>query len=81
MLCEKEPIAPTGSLMSSNSNQQSRLKELIARGREQGYLTYLEINDHLPEDISDPEQVDDIISMINDMGIRVYDSADRKSVV
>jgi len=75
MLCEKEPIAPTGSLMSSNSNQQSRLKELIARGREQGYLTYLEINDHLPEDISDPEQVDDIISMINDMGIRVYDSA------
>src|SRR5690606_24835455 len=55
--------------------QQSRLKELIARGKEQGYLTYAEVNDHLPEDISDPDQVEDIIQMINDMGIRVFESA------
>lgn len=61
--------------MSAHSQQQSRLKELIARGKEQGYLTYSEVNDHLPEEISEPEQVEDIIRMINDMGINVYDSA------
>ena len=52
-------------------SQKSRLKELIARGKEQGYLTYAEVNDHLPEDIADPDQVEDIIRMINDMGIQV----------
>ena len=61
--------------MSGKAQQQSRLKELIARGREQGYLTYAEVNDHLPEDISDPEQVEDIIRMINDMGITVFETA------
>ena len=61
--------------MSVKAQQQSRLKELIARGREQGYLTYAEVNDHLPEDISDPEQVEDIIRMINDMGINVFETA------
>ncbi|KXD99175.1 RNA polymerase subunit sigma-70 [Pseudomonas aeruginosa] len=61
--------------MSGKAQQQSRLKELIARGREQGYLTYAEVNDHLPEDISDPEQVEDIIRMINDMGINVFETA------
>ncbi|MBT9120754.1 RNA polymerase sigma factor RpoD [Pseudomonas aeruginosa] len=60
--------------MSGKAQQQSRLKELIARGREQGYLTYAEVNDHLPEDISDPEQVEDIIRMINDMGINVFET-------
>ncbi|MBX2808467.1 MAG: RNA polymerase sigma factor RpoD [Cellvibrionaceae bacterium] len=55
--------------------QQSRIKELIARGKEQGYLTYAEVNDHLPNDISDPDQIEDIIQMINDMGIRVYETA------
>ena len=55
--------------------QQSRIKELIARGKEQGYLTYAEVNDHLPEDISDPDQVEDIIQMINDLGLRVYETA------
>lgn len=59
----------------SNNKQQSRIKELIARGREQGYLTYADVNDHLPQDISDPDQVEDIIQMINDMGIRVYETA------
>ena len=61
--------------MSGKAQQQSRLKELIARGREQGYLTYAEVNDHLPEEISDPEQVEDIIRMINDMGITVFETA------
>ncbi|GAA4648672.1 RNA polymerase sigma factor RpoD [Kistimonas scapharcae] len=61
--------------MSANSQQQSRLKELITRGKEQGYLTYAEVNDHLPEDISDPDQVEDIIRMINDMGIQVFETA------
>ncbi|TDQ37577.1 RNA polymerase sigma factor RpoD [Thiopseudomonas denitrificans] len=61
--------------MSATAQQQSRLKELIALGREQGYLTYAEVNDHLPEDISDPEQVEDIIGMINDMGINVFETA------
>src|SRR5690554_8052429 len=56
--------------MSGNS-QKSRLKDLIARGKEQGYLTYAEVNDHLPEDIADLDQVEDIIRMINDMGIQV----------
>ena len=60
--------------MSGNA-QQSRLKELIARGKEQGYLTYAEVNDHLPEEISDPDQVEDIIRMINDMGIPVSEEA------
>ena len=53
--------------------QQSRLKLLIAKGKEQGYLTYSEVNDHLPEGIVDPEQIEEIISMINDMGIVVHE--------
>ena len=61
--------------MSGKAQQQSRLKELISRGREQGYLTYADVNDHLPEEISDPEQVEDIIRMINDMGINVFETA------
>tara|TARA_B110000503_G_scaffold63672_3_gene100480 strand:+ start:24553 stop:26373 length:1821 start_codon:yes stop_codon:yes gene_type:complete len=61
--------------MTNVTKQQSRLKDLIAKGKEQGYLTYSEVNDHLPQDISDPDQVEDIIQMINDMGIQVFESA------
>ena len=61
--------------MSDTDQQQSRLKDLIAKGKEQGFLTYAEVNDHLPEDISDPEQVEDIIQMINDLGIQVFEEA------
>ncbi len=61
--------------MTESVKQQSRLKSLIAKGKEQGYLTYSEVNDHLPEDISDPDQVEDIIQMINDMGIQVFEEA------
>ncbi|WP_413111188.1 RNA polymerase sigma factor RpoD [Thaumasiovibrio sp. DFM-14] len=56
-------------------NPQSQLKLLVAKGKEQGYLTYAEVNDHLPEDIIDSDQVEDIIQMINDMGIKVVESA------
>ena len=56
-------------------DKQSQLKLLIARGKEQGYLTYAEVNDHLPNDIVDPEQIEDIVNMINDMGITVYEKA------
>ncbi len=55
--------------------RQSQLKLLIARGKEQGYLTYAEVNDHLPSEIVDPEQIEDIVNMINDMGIPVYEKA------
>ena len=62
-------------MATETEQQQSRLKDLIAKGKEQGFLTYAEVNDHLPEDISDPDQIEDIIRMINDMGIMVYETA------
>lgn len=55
--------------------RRTRLKNLIALGKERGYLTYAEINDHLPDDVQDPEQIDSIIGMISDMGIQVYEEA------
>lgn len=58
-----------------DQEQQSKLKQLIAKGKEQGFLTYAEVNDHLPDGIVDPEQIEDIISMINDMGITVHEQA------
>ena len=58
-----------------DQDQQSRLKLLIEKGKEQGFLTYAEVNDHLPEDIVDPQQIEDIIGMINDMGILVHEVA------
>ena len=54
---------------------KSRLKELITKGKEQGYLTFAQVNDHLPQDIIDSDQVEDIVSMINDMGIQVFENA------
>ena len=61
--------------MTTQKQQQSQLKQLIALGKEQGYLTYAEVNDHLPESITDTDQVEDIIQMINDMGISVVEKA------
>jgi len=58
-----------------NQNQQSQLKDLITKGKSQGFLTYTQVNDHLPDDIVDPEQIEDIINMINDMGISVHEKA------
>jgi RNA polymerase primary sigma factor len=60
---------------ATEKEQKSRLKLLIAKGKEQGYLTYSEVNDHLPEGIVDPSQVEDIINTINDMGINVCETA------
>jgi len=59
----------------TTQQQQSEIKTLIIKGKEQGYLTYAEVNDHLPDDIVDPEQIEDIIGMINDMGIEVHEVA------
>ena len=59
----------------STAKPAQQLKELIARGKEQGYLTYTEVNDHLPNGIVDPEQIEDIVNMINDMGIAVHEKA------
>ena len=61
--------------LTQTEQRQSRLKDLIAKGKEQGYLTYAEVNDHLPEEIADPDQVEDIIRMIGDMGIAVGEEA------
>jgi len=59
----------------NQEQQQSQIKQLIAKGKAQGYLTYAEVNDHLPSDIVDPEQIEDIIGMISDMGIQVHEVA------
>jgi RNA polymerase primary sigma factor len=68
---KKAPAVPVVAV----SKQAQQLKDLIARGKDQGYLTYVEVNDHLPNDIVDPEQIEDIVNMINDMGITVYEEA------
>ncbi|CAA6821343.1 MAG: RNA polymerase sigma factor RpoD [uncultured Thiotrichaceae bacterium] len=59
----------------SDDNKKTGIQLLIAKGKEQGYLTYAEVNDHLPDTIVDPEQIEDIVSMIGDMGINVYENA------
>src|ERR1700743_2799644 len=60
---------------SKAHEQQSEIKQLISKGLEQGYLTYAEINDHLPDDIVDPEQIEDIMAVLKGVGIEVHDSA------
>jgi RNA polymerase primary sigma factor len=71
-LAKKETAPPVPNIADE---RQSQLKLLIARGKEQGFLTYAEVNDHLPSEIVDPEQIEDIVNMINDMGIPVYEKA------
>ena len=71
-MIKKAPIGPGNQIADE---RQSQLKLLISRGKEQGYLTYAEVNDHLPSEIVDPEQIEDIVNMINDMGIPVYEKA------
>ena len=61
--------------MDKLSKKGSKISELIEKGREQGYLTYADVNDHLPDDISDPDQVEEIIGMINDLGLQVHETA------
>jgi RNA polymerase primary sigma factor len=75
LLAEKEKKALAARPMGMPEDRQSQLKLLIARGKEQGYLTYAQVNDHLPSEIVDPEQIEDIVNTINDMGIPVYEKA------
>ena len=70
---EMEPLEEN-TLENEEHDEESQLKLLIAKGKEQGFLTYHEVNEHLPDDIVDPEQIEDIINMINDMGIDVHES-------
>ncbi|MDF3031978.1 MAG: rpoD [Moraxellaceae bacterium] len=62
-------------MSTDKEKQKSQLKELIAKGKEQGYLTYAEVNDHLPESVTETEQIEDIIQMLNDLGIPVHERA------
>jgi len=61
--------------MNQEQRQQNSIRDLIAKGKEQGFLTYAEVNDHLPDSVVDPEQIEDIVRMINDMGIQVHETA------
>ena len=61
--------------MNQATQQQNSIRDLIAKGKEQGFLTYAEVNDHLPDSVVDPEQIEDIVRMINDMGISVHEQA------
>ena len=65
----------TAASPNEAEDRRMRLKTLIVLGKERGYLTYAEINDHLPDDVQNSEQIDGIIGMINDMGIQVYEEA------
>jgi RNA polymerase primary sigma factor len=67
---ERQELSPADA-----EARRTRLKNLIMLGKERGYLTYAEINDHLPDDMLDAEQIENIISMLNDMGIQAYDEA------
>src|SRR5579863_3281315 len=74
-LADKRPLGIERRVPAMPEDRQSQLKLLIARGKEQGYLTYAQVNDHLPSEIVDPEQIEDIVNTINDMGIPVYEKA------
>ncbi len=75
IVVEKKPLGIERRVPVMPEDRQSQLKLLIARGKEQGYLTYSQVNDHLPSEIVDPEQIEDIVNTINDMGIPVYEKA------
>ena len=72
---EAASIEEDSKVITVVSKQAQQLKDLIAKGKEKGFLTYSEVNDHLPNDIVDPEQIEDIVNMINDMGISVFEKA------
>ena len=73
-LAAEAALDPAAQAMDAEA-RRTRLKTLIILGKERGYLTYAEINDHLPDDVQNSEQIDGIIGMINDMGIQVYEEA------
>src|SRR5690606_32195284 len=75
MAKDKDKEQKVEVLIEDSDARRTRLKTLIILGKERGYLTYAEINDHLPDDVQNSEQIDGIIGMINDMGIQVYEEA------
>ncbi len=75
LVADKRPLGIERRVPAMPEDRQSQLKLLIARGKDQGYLTYAQVNDHLPSEIVDPEQIEDIVNTINDMGIPVYEKA------
>ena len=72
---EASPVEEEAKVAPLVSKQAQQLKDLIAKGKEKGFLTYSEVNDHLPNGIVDPDQIEDIVNMINDMGISVFEKA------
>src|SRR5579885_2371613 len=74
-VAEKKVLGVERRVSAMSEDHQSQIKLLIARGKEQGYLTYAQVNDHLPSEIVDPEQIEDIVNRINDIGIPVYEKA------
>src|SRR6476659_6672590 len=82
LAADKRPLGIERRVPAMPEDRQSQLKLLIARGKEQGYLTYSQVNDHLPSEIVDPEQIEEIVNTINDMGIPVYEKApDNESIL
>lgn len=71
----EEALKDPDTVALDAETRRTRLKTLIILGKERGYLTYAEINDHLPDDVQNTDQIDGIIGMINDMGIQVYEQA------
>ena len=70
-MSETEPLEDHE--LEHEEDDESQLKLLIAKGKEQGFITYHEVTEHLPDEIVDPEQIEDIINMITDMGIEVHE--------
>ena len=77
----KSKLLNTTSLINVDENKKIKIKELIIAGKDRGFLTYAEINDHLPDDITDTDQIDIIIKMINEMGIKVFDEAPHSDIL
>ena len=77
----KSKLLNTSSLINVDENKKIKIKELIIAGKDRGFLTYAEINDHLPDDITDTDQIDIIIKMINEMGIKVFDEAPHSDIL
>ena len=73
---EEKPAVETATVEQADTTKpQSDLKKLVLKGKAQGFLTYAEINDHLPENMHDTDQIEVVVNMINDMGIEVVDKA------
>ena len=77
----KSKLLNSSSLKNVDESKKLQIKELIIAGKDRGFLTYAEINDHLPDEITDTDQIDIIIKMINEMGIKVFDEAPHSDIL